>query len=133
MDTTIKNEAPKHWASSLEKNDYVVATIRHKTDGEKNLCDVLCKVLDNDTESEKVWLHYKRQDFEVKYCELTDISKLVNNGKIIEFLEENIERCKNTEHHYKMVAKKRSSDVNWAMGQAYKNVLEFIKNQKLCQ
>jgi hypothetical protein len=49
---------------------------------------------------------------------------------IIKYLEENIERCKNTENHYKMVAKKRSSDVNWAMGQAYQNVLEFIKNQK---
>lgn len=49
---------------------------------------------------------------------------------LIKYLEKNIERCKNTEHHYKMVAKKRSSDVNWAMGQAYQNVLEFIKNQK---
>ena len=44
-------------------------------------------------------------------------------------MDENIERCNNTENHYKMVARKRSSYINWAMAQAYNNVKEFIKNQ----
>ena len=79
MDTTIKIEAPKHWAASLKTKDNVIATIRHKTNGNKNLIDVLCKVMTNDQENEKCELVYLRSLYTVKYCDLTDINKLTNN------------------------------------------------------
>lgn len=82
MDTTIKNEAPKHWAASLKENDQVIATIRHETDGEKNLCDVLCKVMSNSVEREKVLVEYLRNLYTVPYYDLRDISKLVNYKNI---------------------------------------------------
>ena len=78
MDTTIKIEAPKHWAASLKENYNVIATIRHKTNGNKNLYNVLCKVVQNNEECEKVVLEYKRVTYSVQYNELTDINKLVN-------------------------------------------------------
>lgn len=79
MDTRIKIEKQKHWAATLRQNDNVIATIRHKSNGNKNLIDVLCKVITNDQENEKIELAYLRSVYMIKYNDLTDINKLTNN------------------------------------------------------
>ena len=127
MDTTIKNEAPKHWAASLKENDQVIATIRHETDGEKNLCDVLCKVMSNSVEREKVLVEYLRQYYTVRYSDLTDLAGLVSNEKIIEFLDMCMKDCDIQSEIFKLQGFKTSEFSTDAMKHAYQNVKLFIQ------
>ena len=116
----------------IEKNEYGVLVV--DSEPNQNISDVCnkCKYLDN---CEDEWMHciintYYIPDSEVEKLE-AEYDFKPKKEELTKFLEENIEKSKNTENHSKMVAKKRSSDVNWAMVQAYKSVLEFIiKNQK---
>jgi hypothetical protein len=53
----------KHWAEELEVGDKCLATIRHKTDGEKNLHNVEVIVVEKwiDTQQISAWFppHFK--------------------------------------------------------------------------
>ena len=112
----------------IEKNEYGIRVRNYSGIRDCNLCK---NVVEKSTcnRSECAPNSYYLPDSEAEKLELENDLKAENEA-LIKFLEDNIERYKNTENHYKMVAKKRSSDINWAMGQAYQNVLEFIKNQK---
>lgn len=130
MDTTIKNEAPKHWAASLKENDQVIATIRHETDGEKNLCDVLCKVMSNSVEREKVLVEYLRQYYTVRYSDLTDLAGLVSNEKIIEFLDSKIKYYQNIDCEKTFKGNFNSEMKTMSTLYAFQEVKNFILNQK---
>jgi len=62
----------KHWANYLETGDRVNATIRHKTDGSKNMINVNCIVVENfNNESEiNVYVQMLDKIFLVPYNEL---------------------------------------------------------------
>ena len=112
----------------IEKNKFGIRVRNYSGIPDCNLCKY---VVEKSTckRSECAPNSYYLPDSEVERLEF-EANLKTKNEELIKFLEDNIERYKNTENHYKMVAKKRSSDINWAMGQAYQNVLEFIKNQK---
>ena len=113
----------------IEKNEYGVLVV--DSEPNQNISDVCnkCKYLDN---CEDEWMHciintYYIPDSEVERLELENDLKAKNEA-LIKFLEDNIDCCKIHE------IQKNSTDpvdiATVAMYITYKNVLEFIKNQK---
>lgn len=68
----------KHWADALEPGDTCLATIRHETDGSKNLVNIEVIIIDNDRAIKKIEAWFK-PGFKatIPYNEL----KQFNNGK----------------------------------------------------
>lgn len=62
-----------HWAEELEVGDKCLATIRHKTDGEKNLQNVEIIVVSNDIENKKVIGFFSLKKRVIPYNDLAKI------------------------------------------------------------
>lgn len=61
----------QHWASSLEIGDRVIATIRHKTDGKKNIIGAIVIVAENNKWAQKIKGAIDDMVFDLPYNELT--------------------------------------------------------------
>jgi len=65
----------KHWAEKLEVGDKCLATIRHKTDGSKNLHNVEVIVVENAKRLRSVTAWFPEYQVEIPYNDLTEMQK----------------------------------------------------------
>ena len=72
------------------------------------------------------------EDFQIENKQLKEkIEELqAKDNELIKFLEENIKDCEENENAFKKVGSYLLSESFLSMRSAYKNILEFIKNQK---
>lgn len=59
----------RHWAEELQQGDRVFATIRHKTDGSKNMINLAAIVIENNLDN-TVLIFANHQEYIVPYNEL---------------------------------------------------------------
>jgi hypothetical protein len=59
-----------HWAEELEVGDRCTATIRHKTDGSKNIIDATVIVVQNNKERKSIIGWLAPNEHEIPYNEL---------------------------------------------------------------
>jgi hypothetical protein len=64
----------KHWADALESGDRVLATIRHETDGSKNLIDVQVIVTGNNRRECKISAAFLAGLYVIPYNELSPLT-----------------------------------------------------------
>lgn len=69
----IKEKYVSHWAEKLEAGDRCMATLRHSTDGSKNIHNADIIVVGNDVQRKSISGQYLGQNFEIPYNELTQI------------------------------------------------------------
>jgi len=67
----IEEKYVNHWAERLEPGDRCKATIRHKTDGSKNLHNVEIIVVENLHSEEKIVGYFKKRKKQIQYNELS--------------------------------------------------------------
>lgn len=60
----------KHWATELQTGDRAVATIRHETDGSKNISNAVVIVVANDEVAREVMAAYENEKYVIPYNEL---------------------------------------------------------------
>jgi hypothetical protein len=65
----------KHWAESLEIGDICLATIRHKTDGTKNLHNVKMIVIENNNRKQEIVGWTSDHKATVPYNDLKELTK----------------------------------------------------------
>jgi hypothetical protein len=63
----------KHWAESLEVGDKCLATIRHKTDGSKNLHNVEVIVIENNATKEEISAWFPEYKAVIPYNDLKEL------------------------------------------------------------
>lgn len=63
----------KHWADALEIGDKCLATIRHKTDGSKNLHNVEVIVIENKKKDKEIVGWFPEYKVRIPYNELSEI------------------------------------------------------------
>ena len=67
----INHKHISHWAEELEEGDRCLATIRHKTDGSKNLHNVEVIIIEN-LHSERIIVgYYNNKKYKIPYNELS--------------------------------------------------------------
>jgi len=59
-----------HWAEELEPGDKCLATIRHKTDGSKNLHNIEIIVIENELLEKRIMGYFKRHKKSIPYNDL---------------------------------------------------------------
>lgn len=65
-----------HWAETLETGDRVLATIRHKTDGSKNLIDQSAIVVNNNKDDSNILVAINKDDLHiVPYSEIKNFNQ----------------------------------------------------------
>lgn len=61
---------PKHWAERLQVADRVLATLRHKTDGSRNVHNADVIVVENKPGESKIIGWWDDRNYEIPYNEL---------------------------------------------------------------
>lgn len=74
------SEEIKHWAEKLQTGDRCIATIRHKTDGSKNIHNAKIIVMVNYTHVSKISAWYNDKRVSVPYNELSEIKPVLKDG-----------------------------------------------------
>jgi hypothetical protein len=72
------SQETKHWAESLEAGDMVIVTIRHETDGSKNINYAKVIVIFNNKRDKNIAASYEDQKIIIPY---NDIKPLVSEGE----------------------------------------------------
>jgi len=65
------NTHVSHWAETLQIGDRCTATIRHKTDGSKNLHNVDVIVVENNKSKQEIVGYFNKRTKAIAYNELT--------------------------------------------------------------
>lgn len=68
-----------HWATTLKQGDKAIATIRHETDGSKNIHNAEVLILNNNSRRQMVMGEHFGQYYTIPYNDLTALS--TNNGQ----------------------------------------------------
>lgn len=63
-------EEYKHWATKLEVGDRAFATIRHETDGSKNIHNAVVIVVSNNEYKKNIKGAFDGEVYAIPYCEL---------------------------------------------------------------
>ena len=73
------SQSTTHWATILKQGDKVFATIRHETDGSKNIRNAEVVILNNNSKREMVMGEHLGQYYTIPYNDLAALS--ANNGQ----------------------------------------------------
>lgn len=65
----------KHWATELEVGDRAIATIRHETDGSKNIHNAVVIVVSNDEYKKNIEGALGEEVYNIPYYELKKYEK----------------------------------------------------------
>lgn len=68
------SEYQPHWAESLKEGDRVIATLRHQTEGLKNLHDVYCKVISVHPHIKIIYADTRHGKRTIDFCDLSPYS-----------------------------------------------------------
>ena len=71
LDKFYNEKYVSHWAEKLKIGDRCKATIRHKTDGSKNLHNVVIIVVENLQSEKKIVGYFKKRKKKIPYNELS--------------------------------------------------------------
>ena len=74
LEKFYKEKYVSHWAEGLEIGDKCLATIRHKTDGSKNLHNVEVIVIENNKEKKEIVGWFPEVKATIPYNELKKLA-----------------------------------------------------------
>jgi len=73
LNRIMEGKSYSHFAEKLQIGDRCIATIRHQTDGSKNIIGANVVIISNRLKERVVKAYYDHTQYDIPYCELTEL------------------------------------------------------------